>query len=50
MKALVQEMPDIREDRVRLLKEQVEAGTYHVSGEEIADLIIRRILADTTLQ
>lgn len=48
VKKLVNQLPDIREDRVRALKAQVESGTYHVSSEEIADLIIRRTLADNT--
>ena len=45
---LVNELPDIREERVRALKAQIDKGTYHVSGEDIADLIIRRALADNT--
>jgi negative regulator of flagellin synthesis FlgM len=43
---LVNQLPDMREDRVQALKAQIENGTYHVSGEDIADLIIRRTLAD----
>jgi negative regulator of flagellin synthesis FlgM len=39
-------MPDVREDRVSALKAAIENGTYKVSGEDIADLIIRRALAD----
>jgi negative regulator of flagellin synthesis FlgM len=42
----VNELPDVREDRVQALKAQIEAGTYKVSGEDIADLIIRRAFAD----
>ena len=45
---LVNQLPDEREDRVRALKAQIENGTYRVSGEDIADLIIRRALADNT--
>ena|ERR1051326_2162634 len=48
VKRMVNQLPDVREDRVRALKAQVESGTYHVSGEDIADLIIRRALADNT--
>ena len=48
IKKLVSQLPDIREDRVQALKAQIESGTYHVSGEDIADLIIRRTLADNT--
>ena len=42
------QLPDVREDRVAALKAQYESGTYQVSGEDIADLIIRRALADST--
>jgi negative regulator of flagellin synthesis FlgM len=45
---LIKELPDVREDRVQALKAQVENGTYNVSSEDIADLIIRRALADNT--
>ena len=45
---LIKDLPDVREDRVRELKAQVENGTYNVSSEDIADLIIRRALADNT--
>jgi negative regulator of flagellin synthesis FlgM len=44
---LVNDLPDVREDLVQALKARVEAGTYHVSGEEIADLMIRRTWADS---
>lgn len=48
VKELIKSLPDVREDRVQALKAQVESGTYHVSSEDIADLIIRRALADNT--
>lgn len=48
VKRWLQDVPDAREERVQALKAQVESGTYHVSGEDIADLIIRRTLADNT--
>ncbi len=48
IKQLAQEimaMPD-REDRVVELKARIDAGAYQVSGEEIADAIVRRAIAD----
>lgn len=48
IKQLIQQLPDVREERVQALKAQVENGTYHVSGEDIADLMLRRTLADNT--
>ena len=46
LKALIETLPDVREDRVAELKRQIENGTYHVGSEEIADLMMRRALAD----
>ena len=48
IKKQISQLPDVRADRVQALKAQVESGTYHVSGQDIADLIIRRTLADNT--
>ncbi|MBS1717380.1 MAG: flagellar biosynthesis anti-sigma factor FlgM [Armatimonadetes bacterium] len=38
-------MPD-REELVAELKRRVEAGEYNPTGEEIADIMIRRNIAD----
>ncbi len=35
-----------REQVVASLRARVEAGTYHVSGEQVAEMMIRRLLAD----
>ena len=48
IKKLVNSLPDQRVDRVQALKAQIESGSYNISGEDIADLIIRRVLADNT--
>ena len=48
VKKLISQLPDVREDRVQALKSQIQNGTYQVSGSDIADLIIRRTLADNT--
>jgi len=42
----VDRLPDVREQRVRELRSRIESGAYQVSGEDIADLIARRALAD----
>ncbi len=41
----VMEMPD-REAMVAELKARIEAGTYNPTGDEIADAMIRRSVAD----
>lgn len=38
-------MPD-REDRIADLKARIEAGSYNPSGDDIADAMIRRAIAD----
>jgi len=43
---MVKAAPDVREDIVMQLKERIEKGEYEVSGEEIADMMIRRMKAD----
>ena len=43
---LVHEMPDIRADVVAALQARIEAGDYEVNEEEVADLMLRRALAD----
>jgi len=43
----VQASPETRDSLVASLKAQVDAGTYHVSGADIADQIVRRAKADT---
>ena len=35
-----------REDQIADLKARIEAGTYNPTGEEIADAMIRRSIAD----
>ncbi len=37
---------DIREELVLSLKERIDAGTYEVSGDEIAEMMVRRAMAD----
>lgn len=38
--------PDTREQIVASLKERIESGSYHVTGEQIAEMMVRRALAD----
>ena len=42
----VKEAPDVREDLVMQLKERIEKGEYKVNGEEIAEMMMRRMKAD----
>ena len=42
----VQAAPETRDGLVSKLKTQVESGSYHVSGSDIAEQIIRRAAGD----
>lgn len=37
---------DMRDEVVASLRERIEAGTYAVNGEQIAEMMIRRMMAD----
>ena len=39
-------VPDVREDVVASLRARIEAGTYSVTGEQIAEMLVRRFYAD----
>lgn len=45
-KAAVEAAPDTRDDLVAKLKAQIDGGTYQVSGNDIAEQMIRRAQAD----
>ena len=46
IKKLVDQIPDVREDRVKELSEKIASGTYKVSNEDIAEMMLRRNTAD----
>ncbi|ABR46950.1 Anti-sigma-28 factor, FlgM family protein [Alkaliphilus metalliredigens QYMF] len=39
-------LPEIREEKVKLVKEQMEQGSYSVSGKEVADKMIDGLMID----
>lgn len=39
-KKAVAQVPDIREDKVKELKQSIASGNYNVSGEELADKMV----------
>jgi negative regulator of flagellin synthesis FlgM len=39
-------IPDIREDKVQQIKKQINEGTYNVSGEKIAEKMVSESLLD----
>jgi negative regulator of flagellin synthesis FlgM len=46
VKQLLAEIPDVREDRVKELSQKIASGTYKVSNDEIAEMMLRRNTAD----
>lgn len=45
-KKALTETPNIREDKVRRIKEQMAAGTYSVSAEDVADKMVSSMFGD----
>ena len=43
-------IPDVREDKVALLKEQIENGTYEIDEEKIADKMLKDALFNDLTQ
>lgn len=43
---LIRSTPDIREEKVEQIREELEGGTYNVKAEKIAEKIIGGILLD----
>ncbi|MGI6143948.1 MAG: flagellar biosynthesis anti-sigma factor FlgM [bacterium] len=46
VKEMARRAPDVRTEKVEEVKRQIEAGTYNVSGEEIAAKLLSRLLVD----
>jgi len=46
---LIKELPDIREDKVAKLKEQVDQGTYRIDGKKIAFKMLKESILDELL-
>jgi len=42
----VSQLPDVREDKVRELKDQVDKGAYDVNGQKIAEKMVSESLLD----
>ncbi|HNS54676.1 MAG TPA: flagellar biosynthesis anti-sigma factor FlgM, partial [Syntrophales bacterium] len=46
LKNAVSSLPDVREDMVRNLREQIEKGTYKVDAEKVAEKMVGESLLD----
>lgn len=45
-KEALKQIPDVREEIVEEVRSRIEKGEYKVSGEDIADMMMRRRAAD----
>ncbi len=45
-KAVIAELPEVREEKVMELKHRIEEGTYRVDGGKVADKMIEESLLD----
>lgn len=46
MQEILQQTPDVRADRVRSLKQQIEKGEYSVDPYKVADQMLKSLLQD----
>ena len=49
IKALADQPDTAREERIERISRSVDAGTYAVSGKQVADALIRQTLTDAVL-
>ncbi|NLK73798.1 MAG: flagellar biosynthesis anti-sigma factor FlgM [Clostridiales bacterium] len=47
VKQVLNQVPDIRADKVNELKQKIQSGTYNISAEEVADKMISRYFNQT---
>jgi flagellar biosynthesis anti-sigma factor FlgM len=45
-KQAIKAMPEVREELVAAIRARIENGSYQVSGDVIADVMVRRAYAD----
>ena len=50
IRAIVQKMPDVRADKVALLRKKIADGDYGVNGRDIADKMLREFLLEDLLK
>ncbi len=42
-KQIVAQAPEIREDKINAIKQRLEAGTYSISNQELAEKLVEKI-------
>jgi len=46
LKNAISKLPDVREEKVQALKDQIEKGTYRVDADKVADKMVGESLID----
>ncbi|AEH44568.1 Anti-sigma-28 factor FlgM family protein [Thermodesulfatator indicus DSM 15286] len=46
IESIVKTSPDVRADKVRAIKEQIESGTYQVDSKKVANAMLADLLKD----
>ncbi len=42
----IRNTPDVRQERIQVLKEKIEAGEYQIDSTKVADKLLRHILSE----
>jgi negative regulator of flagellin synthesis FlgM len=50
IREILRKTPDVREDKVALIKKKIESGEYSVKGKEVADQMLREFLLEDLLK
>jgi negative regulator of flagellin synthesis FlgM len=50
IREILRNTPDVREDRIALIKKKIESGEYSVKGKEVADQMLREFLLEDLLK
>lgn len=50
IRGVIQKTPDVREEKVNLLREKIASGNYNISGQEITDKMLKEFLLEDALK
>jgi negative regulator of flagellin synthesis FlgM len=50
IREILRNTPDVREDKIALIKKKIESGEYSVKGKEVADQMLREFLLEDLLK
>ena len=50
IREILRKTPDVRDDKVALIKKKIESGEYSVKGKEVADQMLREFLLEDLLK